>query len=144
MIQFGKPFASGQPLSVTREVTEQMITHSRGTFPQEATGILGGHGQQITQVIPVPNRTRKLDTFHWEAVDFFSALHELRLLDLEWGGVFHSHPRTSSIPSMNDQKNWHYPDLSYWICSLVEWEKPEITLFRWQGGRFARWPFHTL
>ncbi|MBO8171819.1 MAG: M67 family metallopeptidase [Bacillaceae bacterium] len=138
MIEPGQPFDCPQPITITKRAVETLLGFAREVYPEEASGVLGGNGSQITHAFLIPNgASDKLTRFSWKPEDFLKGLQQIKEHDLEWLGVFHSHPTSSSRPSRTDIDNWHYHSLSYWIVSLENKEEPILSLYRFLHGSFV-------
>jgi len=107
-------------LSIWGPVVEQIHHYLRQQCPKEGCGILAGHGQEITHFFPIPNLDDSPHSFSFEPQAYLRTIRQLREQQLEWIGVVHSHPTTEPYPSARDIANWHYPEKSYWICSLKQ------------------------
>ncbi len=145
-MRLGNPFPSShEPILIEKNVIDHIYSHMLDVFPEEGSGMLGGTGNRITLFIPVRNGatpSNRETTFFWKPEDFLEGLHHLEKEGAEWLGVVHSHPSSAAIPSVTDRKNWHYHQLSYWILSLKEKEKPVLRMYRFCDGGFDEQGYH--
>jgi len=122
---------------------EQMIQHARHADPLECCGLLSGSGEDIDRVRCTPNQSRSSKEFSVAPRELFSFFKELRQTGRRHLGIYHSHPRSESLPSERDEAECHYPEVSYWIISLKT-DEPEVGCFKWHQGSFQRIPFRVI
>ena len=130
-------------VSIHWKVLEQMIQHARDAYPLECCGLLSGSGETIDQARQTSNQSRNSQQFSVPAEELFAFFKELRQTGRRHLGIYHSHPRSESLPSARDEAECHYPEVSYWIISLKE-EEPDIGCFKWRQGGNERVPFRVI
>jgi proteasome lid subunit RPN8/RPN11 len=104
MLVFGKPhrrLGQGQMVAV-RSGIDPILMHCSDEWPREACGLLGGWGLRILTARSIPNVASESGRFkmHLEAQRL--ALDRLEKDDLEFMGLYHSHPNGSRVPSSAD------------------------------------------
>ncbi len=103
---------------IPRTVLEEMIDHAREQFPLESCGLLAGHGARVAQFTPTENVLASRREFAVNPAELASFMRETREHQLEFVGIYHSHPTSPAWPSVRDRQEFHYPEISYWIISL--------------------------
>lgn len=117
-------------LCLTEAQGHALADYAREAAPQEACGILVGVGEQVEDVIPIPNAAA--DPIHHYRLDdaaFARALMQLDKRGLELLAVYHSHPDGEPIPSPTDIRQATFPDTPYVIIGL---SAGEARLAAWQ------------
>lgn len=111
-----------------------LAQHVLDVVPEEACGILAGVGEQVHEVIPIPNIADNPE--HLYRLDdevFAHALLNLEARGLELLGIYHSHPKGDPIPSPTDVRQATFPDTPYVIVGLRGGE-PHLAAWRMQYG----------
>ena len=73
------------------------------TSDAEICGALVGCGSSISEIWPLPNRSEQPEnSFLIPAADVLMAERQAHARGLELVGFYHSHPRTSAMPSESD------------------------------------------
>jgi proteasome lid subunit RPN8/RPN11 len=119
---------------ITERQYNIIMKQAQACFPQETGGFLGGHGDTILGVLPIPNRNLgdRTQTFALTDDDIELAYRFLVKHKLEHLGVYHSHPRGAPIPSLQDlSNNQRYQ----FIIGLKERYNPELYAWRVEGDR---------
>ena len=105
---------------------EIMFEHCKEAEPNEACGILVGKVRDLDgmiekTVLRVYLCTNELNSpieYKIKADEQFKIFKEIADTDLELLGFYHSHPTTSSTPSIIDMQRANYVGYSYIILSL--------------------------
>lgn len=103
---------------IPRTVLEEMVDHARKEFPLESCGLLAGHGPRVSQFTRTENVLASRREFSVNPAELASFMRETRENQLEFVGIYHSHPTSPAWPSVRDRQEFHYPNVSYWIVSL--------------------------
>jgi proteasome lid subunit RPN8/RPN11 len=109
-------------LSIHAGVIRQLQEYCQRLFPLEGVGILAGREGVITHFFPIPTQSDCPCSLEFEPGAYLDAIKQMRALQLDWLGIFHSHPHTQAYPSSRDRTGWHLPDKSFWILSLKDAE----------------------
>ncbi len=90
--------------TITRRQFDLIMNQAQAVYPQEAGGILGGREDVILGVLPVPNQYLydRTQTFGMTADDVDRGYRFLAKHNLEYYGVYHSHPKGVPYPSQQD------------------------------------------
>ncbi|TCS78464.1 Mov34/MPN/PAD-1 family protein [Tepidibacillus fermentans] len=128
---------------IFQSVIDQFIQYAKEQYPNEACGILVSSldDQQINEFIPIPNQSSNpIHEFEFEPSTIIKAFHRIEVEKKEWIGVIHSHPISKAYPSSIDVHNWFYPELSYWIYSLLDDQLKAYTIIK---GEVREIPYST-
>jgi [CysO sulfur-carrier protein]-S-L-cysteine hydrolase len=116
-----RPEADG--LSLPAALATQLLEHASGELPNESCALLGGDPirGQVTSVHPARNRLASPYRYDVEPRDLVRIVHQL-----EEGGdalvaIFHSHPRSSAVPSRTDVREARYR-VVHLLASLTDAE----------------------
>ena len=116
--------------TISYAVARQIADHSAGQQPKEACGLLGGRADRILAAYPLKNVAQAPQARY--EIDPREQLLALKAIDgaqLDWLGVYHSHPRSAPIPSQSDIAECADSGLLQLIVSL-ERSKPRLKLWR--------------
>ena len=95
---------------------DEIAAHARAEAPKECCGLIAGHGDRATRIVPCTNASPTPEVRY--------QLKELRaVIDIEDAGeelvaIYHSHPRSPAYPSPTDRREAHWPDARYVLVSL--------------------------
>ena len=134
-----------KPLQIPYSVARQIADHAQADRPNEVCGLLAGRGNQILEAIPVQNIAEQPKTrYQMEPTEQIRALKQIEKDDLEWLGIYHSHPNSAPIPSPTDISKSTDSSLIHMIVSLKS-RKPALKA--WQIDETSITPidliFHT-
>jgi len=106
-----------------------IMQQAMAAFPQETGGILGGRGDTILGILPIGNKAldKPNQNFGITSEDIERAYHFLVKHELEYLGVYHTHPRGAPYPSIQDLS---YKQKYLFIVGLKEKNNPE--LYAWK------------
>lgn len=122
----------------------EIIKHCQSDYPKEACGILAGkvYSEQnqimkkITKVYKMVNTSDNPATCYFmKPEEQLRVFKEMRQLGIEMLGIYHSHPESSAYPSQRDCKMAFYPEASYVIVSLQDFNNPEVRAFKIIEGK---------
>lgn len=119
---------------------DTLIEHSKTEFPNEACGILSGKNNKVEKIYRMTNSDRSGKAFFMDPKEQLSVMKEIRNLNLEMIGIYHSHSETEAYPSSHDIELAYYPEASYVIVSIKEKSKPQIKSFKIVEGKVAEEP----
>lgn len=118
------------PASVLTAITE----HARTVAPEECCGLLAVDGDgTVTRAYPVVNVERSPVRFTVDPDGHFAALQAAESQGWSLGGVYHSHPRSSPVPSRTDLEGALDPEWVHLIVGLTE-PVPQIRGWRIVAG----------
>lgn len=119
-------------LYLTHEQLREIVRQAQAGAPQEVCGLLAGSGEQIVQVLPMPNVSpNPKREFTIDPNRLLEALSNMEAQNLIWLGVYHSHPNSSPRPSPTDirEARLNTPKLVQVIVSL-RGPEPEVQAWR--------------
>lgn len=103
-------------LFIERPVLEAMLAACRTALPREACGLLGGRDGIASSHYAVTNTARDPELrFEMDPGELVRALAAIEERGEELVAIYHSHPRTSAIPSQADIRESLYPHVHYVI-----------------------------
>lgn len=104
---------------IKKDVYNQIIQHSIDVLPIEACGYLAGKNGIITHAFKMQNMDNSSYHFSFSPEEQFKTIKEIRKLELDLIGNYHSHPSTPARPSQEDIRLAYDPDIIYIIVSLA-------------------------
>jgi proteasome lid subunit RPN8/RPN11 len=116
-------------LAIKREIVEEIIAHALQEDPRECCGILAGKGNLITHIFKLTNVEADPDKYWTDPKEQIQTFEEIDRLNLEFLGIYHSHPHSPPSPSPVDIMRAFYPTIAFFIISLLDREKPELRSF---------------
>ena len=122
---------------LNKERREEMIRHVKDELPNEGCGILAGKDGKVLKVYKMTNTDKSPKTFFMEPKEQFEAMKDMRRLELEMIGIYHSHIYSPAYPSPRDVKLAFYPDAYYVIISLKDKDNPQIGTFKIVEGNIS-------
>ncbi len=130
-------------LKINKEFLEDIIKHCKEEYPKEACGILAGKivesNKIVGKVYKMKNISEEPQTCYFmEPEEQFNVFKEMRDLNLELIGIYHSHTSSSAFPSNRDINMAYYPETVYVIISLQNFETPEINGFEIIEGKIKQ------
>lgn len=119
---------------ITERQYNIIMQQAQACYPQETGGILGGKGNTITGVLPIPNQYLydRTENFAITSDDLDRAFAFLRKHNLEFLGVYHTHPK--GVPYPSDQDLAH-GQRYHFIIGLKDRYNPSLYAWRVEGGR---------
>ncbi|MDO8736173.1 MAG: M67 family metallopeptidase [Thermoleophilia bacterium] len=104
---------------------EKIIEHARSCKPEEACGILAGDFEgNVQRVFCMENAEHSSVFYTMDSSEQFRVFDDIRREELEIVAIFHSHPHSPALPSMQDMELAFYPESVYLIISLMD-DMPE-------------------
>ncbi len=108
---------------IAADALDAIVDACRVGYPDEVCGLIGGREGRLVQAFPVPNvadRTPDRCGFLMESGGQLQAMRAMEEAGLELAGIYHSHPRTSAVPSEADVRLAAYPEAVHVIMSLAD------------------------
>jgi [CysO sulfur-carrier protein]-S-L-cysteine hydrolase len=124
-------------LTIRKIDLERIYDACDRAYPNEACGILGGHGSMVETVIPMTNAHPSPHYYEMNPEEQFQVMKDMREAGLEMVGIYHSHTGGPAYPSMVDVERayWpgtalpNYPEARYLIVTLLDRKKPAARVF---------------
>lgn len=120
-------------LVILRYLLDEIISHCREVYPNEACGILAGKDGIVEKVYKMTNIESSSVTYMMDSKEQFAVMKEMRREGLEMVAIYHSHPHAEAYPSERDVRLAFYEDAVYIIVSLVE-KEPTVKGFLIREG----------
>lgn len=119
-------------LYLRKQDYKAIAAHCRRELPNEACGLLGGRvngaDAYVESVFFLTNMDSSQTHFTMEPKEQLAAVKRMRSCGYVLLGNFHSHPRTTAEPSLEDKRLANDRDFRYLILSLMETE-PVLKVF---------------
>lgn len=121
---------------INLEQREEIIKHAKESSPHEACGILAGKNGKVEKIYKMTNTSESPETCYFmDPREQFKVMKEIRNLELEMLGIYHSHTGSEAYPSPRDLELAFYPEVAHLIISLQDINKPKIRAFRIVEGK---------
>jgi len=124
---------------ITNRQYDLIMHQAQACYPQEAGGILGGREDVILGVLPVFNQFLydRTKTFGMTADDIDRGYRFLAKHNLDYYGIYHSHPKGIPYPSREDlSHNQRY----HFIVSLADRYNPVFAAWEVEKGEIIQVP----
>jgi proteasome lid subunit RPN8/RPN11 len=115
-------------LTLQRPLIEAMIRHARAEYPNEACGVLVRAEDGRVEVHPLHNADHSPLTYRIAGHELFQVGQWYD--DGRLAAIYHSHTHTEAYPSPTDRRLAYWPEASYIIISLRQWDRPDVRAFR--------------
>ncbi|MCX5725793.1 MAG: M67 family metallopeptidase [Candidatus Saganbacteria bacterium] len=122
---------------ITERQYEIILRQAEGCYPQETGGILGGKDDTVLGVLPIFNKEISAPDVSYGITgeDMARAFAFLRKYDLEYFGIYHTHPKGIPFPSEQDlAHNQKY----LFIIGLKDRYNPELQAYRIEKNRIIQ------
>jgi proteasome lid subunit RPN8/RPN11 len=127
-------------IHLTKEQFYEIVNHTKQEYPKEACGILAGkitlnsdkhQLKTVTKVYKMTNVSESPETCYFmKPEEQLKVFKEMRDLNIEMLGIYHSHTMSIAYPSQRDCEMAFYPEASYIIISLKDFNNPKIRAFK--------------
>lgn len=124
-------------LYLSKKQSDELIEHSEKESPNEVCGILAGREGKVEKIYRMINTDKSSKTFLMDPKEQLKVMKEIRSLELEMIGIYHSHSQTEAYPSAHDVRLAFYPEVSYVIVSIKDKDKPNIKSFKIVEGKIT-------
>ena len=120
-------------LRISRHDLDLIQQELEANTPYEACGVLVGTIEEDTAVVekavPITNANRTTRSFELEPKEFYNAWNNAEKNDTEIVGVYHTHPRSSAVPSLWDRETMEN-DPGVWLIAGADGMKAYV----WDDG----------
>jgi len=130
-------------LVIAPGVLDRVIEHARTQHPQEACGLLVGHGS-ADRFIPMTNALASSTEYEIDPAQLIATLRDLRSSGEDLVAIYHSHPHGPAHPSKSDIERAYYPEAAYLIISLADPKHPQAAAFRIIDGEVLEIEVHAI
>ncbi|WP_026561685.1 M67 family metallopeptidase [Bacillus sp. J37] len=119
---------SNNKLTLKQNDYEKIIDHCCSEQPYEACGIVSGVNDIVSSIWKLKNESKSLNRYFVSNEKVQNVFDEIFNKGENVLGIYHSHPKTSPIPSEFDLINHPYHDVKMIIISLKK-KKPVIKCY---------------
>jgi proteasome lid subunit RPN8/RPN11 len=88
---------------------DEIVSHAKSVLPDEACGLLFGHGNEVVEVTPVTNSEPSPVSYVFDPKEQLSVMNGMKERGLTLVGIFHSHPVSPPVPSLTDIRRSFFP-----------------------------------
>ena len=138
---------------LTMDNYQEIIEHCQKEYPKEVCGILAGKVYTedirlssakdpvrrdgiVTKLYKMINISESPETCYFmNPEEQLKIFKEMRNLGIKMLGIYHSHSRSSAYPSQRDCEMVFYPEASYIIVSLKDFNNPDVRAFKIIEGK---------
>jgi len=121
-------------------VLDAVIDHARDDAPAECCGVLLGTPRAVTDAKRAHNLASDPNRFLIDPKNHIDARRAARKAGLDVVGFYHSHPRSTPVPSATDLSEATYEDHLYLIVGLAG-DEPDVRLYRFEVSGFKALDF---
>jgi len=123
-------------IQVSRDVRPNMLEHVRREPTLECCGLLAGREGVITHVLPAVNvAADPAKGYEIDPREIVRLMREFRERQLEFLGIYHSHPNGKNEPSARDIDLAYYSEAIYFIVSPLADAPRPVRAFSIRDGR---------
>ncbi len=128
---------------ITNKHYQILLKQGADNLPYETGGFLGGKNGTITGILPTFNKDwdENTDVYKIDNEDFRRAHEFFQKNNLEYYGVYHTHPKGSAYPSEADINTGHR---YHFIISYMDPNNPDFKVYRIDNKKPILLPFTVL
>ena len=125
-------------LTLRSDAESDIRRHGRESYPHECCGALIGRGEEVVEVLALPNMTENgpRRRFLVRPLDYRAAERRATEVGCELVGFYHSHPDHPARPSRYDLDH-AWPTFAYVIVTVEDGEPQAMTSWRLREDRSA-------
>ncbi len=121
-------------LIIPRSILNKMIDHVKAHYPREVCGVMIGYSEGtkifVRAAIPLSNLSLSQNRFWFDEREWMKIIIEFSKKGLDYIGIYHSHPDSSPLPSMNDLERMLECPGEIWV--IVSYSPPnKIDIKAW-------------
>lgn len=117
-------------MKIPEALAEQVIAHARAEFPNECCGLIAGHGDTATRVLPATNAEGTPFMYVMDPREQMQLMDAIDDVGEDLVAIYHSHTRSAAYPSTTDVDLAFFDQPLYVIVSLQDDQQPVIRAFR--------------
>lgn len=111
-------------------LADQIVAHARAEFPNECCGLIAGHGDTATRVLPTTNAEGTPFMYVMDPREQMELMDAIEDAGEDLVAIYHSHTRSAAYPSRTDVELAFFAEPLYVIVSLQDPDAPVIRAFR--------------
>ena len=131
-------------ITLSPGVLDALTAHAVRGYPEEACGLIAGHGTFGERFLPAENVLASPTAYEMSPAWLASTFRALRESGEELVAIMHSHPSGAAVPSRRDIAQAYDPSAAHVIVSLVDREHPKIRAFRIASGEVIEIELHAI
>jgi proteasome lid subunit RPN8/RPN11 len=120
---------------VTCNALQQMLDAARAEPNHEVCGLLAGNDGTITTVFNARNILASATKYEIDPPEILKLIRAIREQNLEFLGIYHSHPNSDNAPSPTDIERAYYPEAAYFIISPKPDAPKPVRAFQIRAGK---------
>jgi proteasome lid subunit RPN8/RPN11 len=125
-------------MRISQSLVDEMVAHAREDLPNECCGMVGGNGDEATEVIRVGNSAASPLRYEMDPQEQYNALKAIEDGGGELLAIYHSHTKSAAYPSQTDvNQAVAWPDQVYVIVSLADHDAPDVKAYLLEDLRIA-------
>jgi [CysO sulfur-carrier protein]-S-L-cysteine hydrolase len=125
-------------MRISQSLVDEMVAHAREDLPNECCGMVGGKGDEATEVIRVGNSAASPLRYEMDPQEQYNALKSIEDGGGELLAIYHSHTKSAAYPSQTDvNQAVAWPDQVYVIVSLADEDAPDVKAYLLKDLRIA-------
>jgi len=125
-------------MRISQDLIDEMVAHAREDLPNECCGMVGGRGDEATEVIRVGNSAASPLRYEMDPQEQYNALRAIEDGGGELLAIYHSHTKSAAYPSQTDvNQAVSWPDQIYVIVSLADEDAPDVKAYLLKDLRIA-------
>lgn len=125
-------------LQITAPALQEMYAHCERDYPNEACGYLAGRDGVVTKTIPMGNAHASPSSYELDGAEQARVQREMRVAELEFLAIYHSHVATEAYPSRRDIDRataiQEFFEGWYVLVTLKEAGRPRVRAFKIRDG----------
>ena len=122
--------------AIEKRYIDEMVAHAKAEYPLEACGIIAGLRGRAVKLYRTRNAEGSPVRYVIDPREQLGVMREIEDRGWDLLGIFHSHTHSPAYPSQTDVQLAYYPDVLYFIVSLMA-EDPVVRAFRIVDGKVA-------
>jgi proteasome lid subunit RPN8/RPN11 len=122
-------------IKIRKEIMDEIIKHCKEEYPNEACGIIAGENFEAKKIYRMKNIEESSVSFFMDPKEQLYVMKDIRKNNLEMIGIYHSHPFSLPYPSEKDISLAFYPEASYIIISLLDFNGPVVKSYKIREGK---------
>ena len=125
-------------IKVRGGILQQIRDLGKATPEQECCGLLAGRDDVVTHVFPAMNvAADPAKNYEIDPREIVGLLRDFREQELDFLGIYHSHPNGKNEPSARDIELAYYSEAIYFIIAPIADAPKPVRAFSIRDGRVA-------
>jgi proteasome lid subunit RPN8/RPN11 len=121
-------------MRIPRHLHDEIVAHARADAPNECCGMIATRDGEAVTVYRAANAAASPLRYEIDGAEQFRIQMAIDDAGLDLGAIYHSHTRSSPLPSQTDINLAFYPDALYIIVGLAG-DAAEVRAWRIRDGQ---------